>query len=65
MKTDNASTQTPEIWVLATHRQPPRGSQVMVGRERNGRIEALDQLYWYPEIGNWNLNGMYWRELPP
>jgi hypothetical protein len=57
------SEKVAELWVLAVHRQPRRGARVEIGRlNKEGAVEALDKLYWYPETGNWNLDGMYWRQ---
>lgn len=49
-------TETP--WVLVTDRAPIRGD--LVDLSRDGKTK-LDTLYWYPDIGNWEVAGLYWR----
>lgn len=49
-------------WRPAHGEPPARGAFVEIGRiDHTGDIAALDKLWWYPEYGNWNLVGMWWR----
>jgi hypothetical protein len=55
--------QLPSEWFAADQNSPAHGLEVDIGRfdMERGAVVSLDTVFWFPEHGNWNLVGMYWR----